>query len=290
MPKELSLQVIDLPTFKAKLLEFNIFVWKEPHGLRTRIHGIERSLGLPPKGYELTYEQPQTLVYNLLKTDRDWHYAVEYSKMLMMSMPMIMRMLNCSPYGEHAFSCPSNKASNKYASEYLSDKDASAYRVAMLNIVIDCYRPSSLVRVNANCFTLPLGNAEIGNGYGVPGGCAYYGNLRPLTISFGGNGNEKHESGQNISEQPKQNSNTKDLPEFLKQFVIDCYRPSSLVKVNANCFTLPLGNARLGMGMVYQVDVLQFRDFVRHLTISFGKSIIDAYTSLSCMYLFKFYN
>nr|GEW85764.1 retrotransposon protein, putative, Ty1-copia subclass [Tanacetum cinerariifolium] len=32
-----------------------------------------------------------------------------------------------------------------------------------------------------------------------------------------GNDNEKHESGQNISEQPKQNSNTKDLPEFLKQ-------------------------------------------------------------------------
>ncbi|GKF09155.1 hypothetical protein Tco_0043379 [Tanacetum coccineum] len=34
---------------------------------------------------------------------------------------------------------------------------------------------------------------------------------------MGGNDNEKHESGQNISEQPKQNSNTKDLPEFLKQ-------------------------------------------------------------------------
>ncbi|PWA62825.1 WW domain-containing protein [Artemisia annua] len=61
------------------------------------------------------------------------------------------------------------------------------------------------------------GNVEIGNGYGVPGGGAYYGALRPDTTSSGGNGNEKHESGQKIIEQPKQNSNTKDLPEFLKQ-------------------------------------------------------------------------
>ncbi|GKE48035.1 hypothetical protein Tco_1479293, partial [Tanacetum coccineum] len=43
-------------------------------------------------------------------------------------------------------------------------------------------------------------NVEIGNGYGVPDGGAYYGSLMPLTILSGSNGNQKHESGQNISE------------------------------------------------------------------------------------------
>nr|XP_043606990.1 uncharacterized protein LOC122578982 [Erigeron canadensis] len=61
------------------------------------------------------------------------------------------------------------------------------------------------------------GNLEIGNGYGVPGGGAYYGASRPGTLSSGSNGNEKHEPGQSIYEQPKQNPNTNDLPEFLKQ-------------------------------------------------------------------------
>ncbi|PWA52172.1 Aldehyde dehydrogenase, conserved site-containing protein [Artemisia annua] len=130
-----SLFHVDLPTFKAKLLELDIFVWKEPNGLRVRIHGgdykivvfirnihrsfdvrgtlaffdlisqIERAYSLPLEGYKLTYEQPQT-VYNLLKTDRDWHYAVEYSKV-------------------------------RDASDKDDDKDASASRVAMLNLVLD---------------------------------------------------------------------------------------------------------------------------------------------------------
>ncbi|XP_071703438.1 uncharacterized protein [Rutidosis leptorrhynchoides] len=56
------------------------------------------------------------------------------------------------------------------------------------------------------------GNMEIGNGYGVPGGGAYYGASRPNTISSGSNG-----SGQTITEQPRQNPNTDNLPEFLKQ-------------------------------------------------------------------------
>ncbi|KAI3689069.1 hypothetical protein L2E82_47017 [Cichorium intybus] len=55
------------------------------------------------------------------------------------------------------------------------------------------------------------GNVEIGNGYGVPGGGAYY--------ATGSNGNEKQDSKQSISEQNKQtsNNNTNDLPEYLKQ-------------------------------------------------------------------------
>ncbi|KAI3821265.1 hypothetical protein L1987_08829 [Smallanthus sonchifolius] len=50
-------------------------------------------------------------------------------------------------------------------------------------------------------------NVEIGNGYGVPGGGAYYTASRTDTISPGSNGNERHE----------QKPNTNDLPEFLKQ-------------------------------------------------------------------------
>ncbi|KAI3736959.1 hypothetical protein L2E82_26949 [Cichorium intybus] len=55
------------------------------------------------------------------------------------------------------------------------------------------------------------GNVEIGNGYGVPGGGAYY--------TTGSNGNEKQDSNQSISKQNKQtpNNNTNDLPEYLKQ-------------------------------------------------------------------------
>ncbi|KAK1407696.1 hypothetical protein QVD17_39318 [Tagetes erecta] len=60
-------------------------------------------------------------------------------------------------------------------------------------------------------------NVEIGNGYGVPGGGAYYTASRTDTTSSGSNGNERQESSQNISEQSKQNANTNDLPEFLKQ-------------------------------------------------------------------------
>ncbi|XP_076898574.1 uncharacterized protein LOC143552184 isoform X1 [Bidens hawaiensis] len=57
-------------------------------------------------------------------------------------------------------------------------------------------------------------NVEIGNGYGVPGGGAYYSASRTDTISPGSNGNGRHESGQNFSEQK---SSSNDLPEFLKQ-------------------------------------------------------------------------
>ncbi|PWA98460.1 RNA-directed DNA polymerase, eukaryota, Reverse transcriptase zinc-binding domain protein [Artemisia annua] len=105
-----TLKMVDLPTFKAKLLEFNILVWNQPNGKQVRIHGddnempffinkirhfylvkgtatlsdvrkkIERDLRLTPGSYELTYKQHQTSSYNLLKTDLDWHHAVEGSK------------------------------------------------------------------------------------------------------------------------------------------------------------------------------------------------------------------
>ncbi|PWA61426.1 YTH domain-containing family protein [Artemisia annua] len=106
-----SLFDVDLPTFKAKLMEFNILVWNEPDEIPLRIHGgdyvitivinkistyyrvkgtdsfstvtnmIKYDLNLRPGGYELTYKQPQTSTYNLLKTDLDWHYAAEGSKL-----------------------------------------------------------------------------------------------------------------------------------------------------------------------------------------------------------------
>nr|GEV59087.1 YTH domain-containing family protein [Tanacetum cinerariifolium] len=77
-----SLFYVDLLTFKAKLLEFNILVWKDANGLHQRYswgNMIENALGLTRRCYRLTYEQPQTSAYELLETDLDWHYAVEYS-------------------------------------------------------------------------------------------------------------------------------------------------------------------------------------------------------------------
>ncbi|GKC67174.1 hypothetical protein Tco_1099772, partial [Tanacetum coccineum] len=100
----------DLPTFKAKLFEFGILVWNQPHGLSVRIHGgdfiirivinkvvvflvvsgdstfsvikrkLEVDLKLTPGGYKLSYEKPELSVYEPLVTDLDWHKAVEYSK------------------------------------------------------------------------------------------------------------------------------------------------------------------------------------------------------------------
>lgn len=61
------------------------------------------------------------------------------------------------------------------------------------------------------------GNVEIGNGYGVPGGGAYYSASGSGTISSGSNVNGKDESGENVSLHFKQKPNTNDLPEFLKQ-------------------------------------------------------------------------
>ncbi|XP_042502509.1 uncharacterized protein LOC122079827 isoform X2 [Macadamia integrifolia] len=64
------------------------------------------------------------------------------------------------------------------------------------------------------------GNLEIGNGYGVPGGGAYYGGPRP-SITSGTSGSEIHEGGQKNSEldeskgEPK--AATGALPEYLKQ-------------------------------------------------------------------------
>lgn len=41
--------------------------------------------------------------------------------------------------------------------------------------------------------------------------------LQSLILTTGSNGHERRESGQNISEQSKQNPHNNDLPEFLKQ-------------------------------------------------------------------------
>ncbi|GKC27893.1 hypothetical protein Tco_1035187, partial [Tanacetum coccineum] len=100
----------DMPTFKAKLLEFGILVWNKPHGLGVRIHEgdykiriainkvyvfldvygastfsvvkskLEVDLMLTPGRYKLSYEKHEISVYEPLVTDLDWHEAVEYSK------------------------------------------------------------------------------------------------------------------------------------------------------------------------------------------------------------------
>ncbi|XP_010256838.1 PREDICTED: uncharacterized protein LOC104596944 isoform X2 [Nelumbo nucifera] len=68
--------------------------------------------------------------------------------------------------------------------------------------------------------TLPeKGNLEIGNGYGVPGGSAYYGAPRPTTTS-GVSGLEIQEKGKNnpeVEKESESNSVPKELPEYLKQ-------------------------------------------------------------------------
>ncbi|KAL0555047.1 hypothetical protein IC582_008979 [Cucumis melo] len=59
------------------------------------------------------------------------------------------------------------------------------------------------------------GNLEIGNGYGVPGGCASYGASKPGIVANGNN-----VTGQKIQGQVKeaeQSSAAKALPEYLKQ-------------------------------------------------------------------------
>ncbi|GJR69023.1 hypothetical protein Tco_0015088 [Tanacetum coccineum] len=78
-----SLFDVDMPTFKAKLLEFGILVWNEPHGLGTFSvvkSMLEVDLMLTPGRYKLSYEKPEISVYEPLVTDLDWHEAVEYSK------------------------------------------------------------------------------------------------------------------------------------------------------------------------------------------------------------------
>lgn len=92
--------------------------------------------------------------------------------------------------------------------------DPSAIKEHLLKITTDHRSQMALKRGKP---ASSEGNVEIGNGYGVPGGGAYYGASRSNTISSGSNGNEKHESGQSISEHPKQKPNSNDLPEYLKQ-------------------------------------------------------------------------
>ncbi|RVX04872.1 hypothetical protein CK203_019261 [Vitis vinifera] len=62
-------------------------------------------------------------------------------------------------------------------------------------------------------------NIEIGNGYGVPGGGAYYGASRsniamPKKLGIGGN--EGHKSPE-INRESEEKSESKELPEYLKQ-------------------------------------------------------------------------
>ena len=99
---------VELPTFKKSLVYLDIFVWNEVNG-PVRIHGgdysitivikerqksyvvqatkpfenvismIEADLSLSRGCYRLTYILPPG-VNILVKTDRDWHFAVEFSK------------------------------------------------------------------------------------------------------------------------------------------------------------------------------------------------------------------
>ncbi|GJW19103.1 RNA-directed DNA polymerase, eukaryota [Tanacetum coccineum] len=99
---------VDLSTFKARLVKLNIFVWNKVNG-PVRIHGgdylitivikerekhyavqatkpieyvrsmVEADLRLSSGCYKLTYNLPPNGDV-WVKTDRDWHFAVEFSK------------------------------------------------------------------------------------------------------------------------------------------------------------------------------------------------------------------
>ncbi|XP_038906174.1 uncharacterized protein LOC120092051 isoform X2 [Benincasa hispida] len=59
------------------------------------------------------------------------------------------------------------------------------------------------------------GNLEIGNGYGVPGGCAFYGASKPGVVAIGNNTIGQKIQGQ--VRETEQSSAVKALPEYLKQ-------------------------------------------------------------------------
>lgn len=59
------------------------------------------------------------------------------------------------------------------------------------------------------------GNLEIGNGYGVPGGCAFYGASKPGIVANGNNAIGQKIQGQ--VREAEQSSVAKALPEYLKQ-------------------------------------------------------------------------
>ncbi|GKF19309.1 hypothetical protein Tco_0067947, partial [Tanacetum coccineum] len=101
----------DLSTFKARLEQLNIFVWKEVNGSLVRIHGgdyeisillkglgalcvvkatdsfeyvirlLEEECKLSPGYYKLTYKHPnRSIGYVWLKTDCDWHFVASLAK------------------------------------------------------------------------------------------------------------------------------------------------------------------------------------------------------------------
>ncbi|KAH7833763.1 hypothetical protein Vadar_009455 [Vaccinium darrowii] len=61
------------------------------------------------------------------------------------------------------------------------------------------------------------GNMEIGNGYGVPGGGAYYGGPRPYTGKSGVGGHDTGLEVPKVAGELGQTAVTKELPEYLKQ-------------------------------------------------------------------------
>ena len=108
----ICLYAVDLSTFKARLEQLNIFVWKEVNGALVRIHGddyeltivlkhmgrscvvegtaafedvirmLEKRLELSPGCYKLTFKHPNRSMGDVwLKSDSEWHFAVSLAKL-----------------------------------------------------------------------------------------------------------------------------------------------------------------------------------------------------------------
>ncbi|KAG6580903.1 Polyglutamine-binding protein 1, partial [Cucurbita argyrosperma subsp. sororia] len=91
--------------------------------------------------------------------------------------------------------------------------DPSALKEHLLKITSEHRAEMAMKRGKLN---LPEeGNLEIGNGYGVPGGCAFYGASKPGIVTHGNNTIDQKIQGQ--VREAEQSPSAKELPEYLKQ-------------------------------------------------------------------------
>ncbi|XP_043699719.1 uncharacterized protein LOC122650371 isoform X2 [Telopea speciosissima] len=98
-------------------------------------------------------------------------------------------------------------------------RDTNALKEVLLKMATD--HRAEMASKRGNSVLPEKGNVEIGNGYGVPGGGAYYGGPRPSITTSGTSGSEIHEGGQKNPELEESKGEPKAvtgaLPEYLKQ-------------------------------------------------------------------------
>ncbi|KAJ4706759.1 Polyglutamine-binding protein 1 [Melia azedarach] len=108
---------------------------------------------------------------------------------------------------------------SKDGSDILADRcDPNALKEHLLKMTSDHRAEMALKRGKPT--VTEQGNIEIGNGYGVPGGGAYYNVLRPniaTPVNLGVGNNKMGQSNLAFDRESEQKPVTKELPEYLKQ-------------------------------------------------------------------------